>query len=408
MLSSILSEAGYKTGLYTSPHLVKVNERMRINGADITDEDLILAAEAVKEAVAGMEDAPTEFEVITAMAFWYYAREKCDIVVLEVGLGGRLDATNVIACPEAAVIVNLGLEHTDVLGDTLAKIAGEKAGVIKPGTAAVAYRSDDEALDVLKAVCAERDVPLRVARFDDIVPRSRSLLGQSFDWREYRNLTLGLPGEYQLFNAVTALETALVLRDRGWNIPDEAIRMGLANVRWEARFELLSADPLFLADGAHNPQCVQALADSLDSFLPGQKVVFLTGVLADKDYPWMLSLLMPRARSFVCLTPDSPRALSREDLAAYLTEHGQTAQACETAAEGILTALTVADGAPVVACGSLYMMGEIRHAFPKAKKKYLRRTPPECPLHAQRPLSAPNRSPCGRIPACSSCQGNNP
>ncbi len=373
VLSSILSAAGYKTGMYTSPHLVKVNERMRINGADISDEDLILAAEAVKDAVTGMEDAPTEFEVITAMAFWYYAREKCDIVVLEVGLGGRLDATNVIGSPEAAVIVNLGLEHTETLGDTLAKIAAEKAGIIKSGSAVVAYRSEDEALDVIKTVCADRGVPLQVARFDSIVPRTRSLLGQTFDWEGYRDLVLGLPGEYQLFNAVTALETALVLRYRGWDISDEAIRKGLADARWEARFELLSREPLFLADGAHNPQCVEALAKSLDAFLPGEKVVFLTGVLADKDYPWMLAQLMPRARSFVCLTPDSPRALSNEALAEYLRQHGQEARTCGTAGEGILAALNEADGAPVVACGSLYMMGEIRAAFPKAKKKFLRK-----------------------------------
>lgn len=373
VLSSILSAAGYKSGLYTSPHLVKVNERMRVNGEDISDEDLILAAEAVKAAVTGMDDCPTEFEIITAMAFWYFAREKCDIVVLEVGLGGRLDATNVIDAPEAAVIVNLGLEHTDVLGDTLAKIAGEKAGILKSGCAAVAYRSEDEALDVIKSVCAERDIPLRVARFEALTPRSRSLKGQCFDWLGYENLTLSLPGEYQLYNAVTALETTLVLRERGWDIPDDALRRGLAGVKWEARFELLSEHPLFLADGAHNPQCTAALAESLDRFLPGEKVVFLTGVLADKDYPQMMGLLMPRARSFVCLTPDSHRALSNEDLAAYLRSHGQQAVTCGSAADGIVTALRQADGAPVVACGSLYMMGDIRAAFPQAKKQFLRK-----------------------------------
>ena len=371
VLSSILCSAGYKTGLYTSPHLVKVNERMRVNGEDMPDEDLILAAEAVKAAVTGMADSPTEFEIITAMAFWYFARERCDIVVLEVGLGGRMDATNVIDPPEVAVIVNLGLEHTDVLGDTLAKIAGEKAGILKSGCAAVAYRSEDEALDVIKAVCAERSIPLRVARFETLVPRNRSLKGQSFDWGEYENLTLSLPGEYQLYNAVTALEAALALRERGWSISDDALRRGLAEAKWEARFELLSEHPLFLADGAHNPQCTAALAESLDRFLPGKKVVFLTGVLADKDYKDMLSDLAPCFAKIYTVTPNCPRALSAEELQKEARFHTD-AEAADSVASAIRKAVDYADEnnlAGVVVCGSLYLAAEARPLLLKEAEK---------------------------------------
>ena len=373
LLAAILQEAGYKTGLYTSPHLFRVNERFRINGIDCTDEELILSAEAVKAAADAMVDQPTEFEIITAMAFWYYARKKCDVVVLEVGLGGRIDATNVIPAPEVAVITNLGLEHTEILGDTIEKIAFEKAGIIKPGCTAVAYRSESAALEVLRRVCAERGVPLTVARFDGISVTDRSLRGQTFSWEDHTDLRLRLLGDHQLCNAVTVLETVAALRERGWMISRDAVYAGMEKAQWEARFEVLSEDPLFIADGAHNPQCVEALRDSLRQLLPERKVVFLTGVLADKDYEHMMSMLLPFADSFVCLTPDSPRALDKEALAELLTGKGFPCETADTVERGIVKALLRAQGKPVVACGSLYMMGDIRSSFPRAKKLWQRK-----------------------------------
>ena len=361
MLASILAAAGYKTGLYTSPHLVRVNERFRINGSDIPDAALCRAAEAVKEAADGMADAPTEFEILTAMGFWYFAAENCDAVVLEVGLGGRLDATNVIAAPEAAVIANIGLEHTAILGHTLPEIAREKAGIIKPGTTAVTYPVNTAVDAVYREMCAERGAAWHPAAFDTLREREHSLAGQRFDYKEEKDLTLHLLGTHQLHNAALVIETIGVLRQKGWSIPESALREGLSSARWEARFELLHSHPTVIADGAHNPQCVEALARSLDEYLPGQKVIFLVGVLADKDYEAMLARLLPYGKKFFCLTPDSPRALGADDLSAYLRGKGADAVSCATAEDGVRRAIEESGGeTPVVACGSLYLMGEVR------------------------------------------------
>lgn len=364
MLASILTAAGYKTGLYTSPHLVRVNERFRVNGADMSDAALCRAAAAVKAAADSMADAPTEFEILTAMAFWYFAEEKCDIVVLEVGLGGRLDATNVIRSPECAVITNIGLEHTAVLGSTLPEIAGEKAGIIKAGTTAVTYPVNGAVDAVYREKCAGLGATWRSAAFDALYARKHSLTGQTFDYKDEKALTLRLLGAHQLRNAALALEAVNVLREKGRHISEAALREGLAAAHWEARFELLCAAPPFIADGAHNPQCVEALAQSLDEYLPEQKVLFLLGVLADKDYEAMLTRLLPYGKAFFCLTPDSPRALRADELCACLRERGAAAEVCASAAEGVRRVLAESGGeTPVVACGSLYLMGEIREAL---------------------------------------------
>lgn len=363
MLAAILAAAGQKTGLYTSPHLVRVNERFRINGADISDAALCRAAEAVKEASDGMADAPTEFEILTAMAFWYFADARCDIVVLEVGLGGRLDATNVIAPPEAAVIANIGLDHTAIFGTTLPEIAREKAGIIKPGTTAVTYTVNDAVDAVYASVCAAQGAAWRPVRFERLRAREHSLAGQTFDYKAEKDLTLHLLGGHQLRNAALAIETVDVLREKGWSIPESALREGLVAARWEARFELLRTHPAVLADGAHNPQCVEALAHTLEEYLPGRRVLFLLGVLADKDYETMLARLLPFGEKFFCLTPDSPRALDADALCAYLRAKGADAVACTAAEDGVRRALAESRGeTPVVACGSLYLMGEIREA----------------------------------------------
>lgn len=364
LLESILRAAGYKTGLTTSPHLVRVHERFRINGADISDAALCRAAEAVKAAADGMADAPTEFEILTAMAFWIFAEERCDIVILEVGLGGRLDATNVIRAPEAAVITNLALEHTAVLGDTLPKIAAEKAGIVKPGTTVVTYPVDAAADEVYRAVCTERGALWRRVSFDTLREQEHSLMGQRFDYGGETGLVLHLLGAHQCRNAALAVETVRVLREKGWRISEAALREGLETARWEARFEVLRHSPPVIADGAHNPQCVDALCDALDAYLPGEKVLFLLGVLGDKDYAAMLTRLLPFGRKFFCLTPDSPRALAAGDLCETLRAMGAAAEVCASPEEGVRRAFAESGGkTPIVACGSLYLMGEVREAL---------------------------------------------
>ena len=231
MLASILRAAGYTTGLFTSPYLERFAERMQVNGVPVPDAEFAAVCEALQPCIAAMDDPPTEFELVTAAAMLWFRRRGCDVVVLEVGLGGRLDATNVIAAPACAVITNIGLDHTEILGGTLAQIAREKAGILKPGTCAVSYPQTPEVRAVLHEICAQRGIPLTEADASAIVPLTDSVDGQTFAYRgtEY---ALPLLGAHQLRNAAVALETVAALRARGWRIPDAAVHAGLAQVRW--------------------------------------------------------------------------------------------------------------------------------------------------------------------------------
>lgn len=362
MLSSVLSVAGYKVGLYTSPHLISYCERMKINGIDISEENFSLLAEKVISCAKRMHDTPTEYELLTAMAFLWFTRQKCDIVVLEVGLGGRLDATNVIPAPEVAVIMNIGLEHTEILGNTLAEIAEEKAGIIKDGCVVVTYPGTPEVEHTYAEICTQKYANLQKVRFEDLAIQTENIDGQCFRWKDLSNLNIRLLGKHQARNAAVALETLAILQKRGWNISEQAIRNGLSSAQWPARLEVLQREPLFLLDGAHNPQCAQALADSLRALLPNEKFIFIVGVLADKDYPSVLGKLMPLAQEFICLTPSSDRALSAKELAGYLIDRGASATYHNNIACGIQAALSLAkDSGSIVAFGSLYLAGDIRN-----------------------------------------------
>ena len=364
MLDSVLRNAGYKTGLYTSPYIQTFCERIRVNGEDIPGDALAHITGQVRDAAEDMDDHPSQFELVTAIAMMYFFRQNCDIVVLEVGMGGELDSTNAIDSPEVAVITNIGLEHTEYLGDTLEKIAATKAGIIKPGCHAVCYDGDPAVTAIIKHVCMEKNVPLHCVDFRGLKPVSRSLDGQTFIWngKEY---PLSLPGTHQLYNATTALETVAALRIRGWDISDKAVVDGLNHVRWPARFECISRKPLVILDGGHNPQCAEALAASIRELLPGRKIVFLVGILADKDYPKVMEPLLPLAQEFICLTPRNDRALSADDLAEYLTKKSAQAVACAEIDAGIQAALDAVDeDGAIIAFGSLYLVGAIRTHFP--------------------------------------------
>ena len=364
MLSSILQHAGYKTGLYTSPYIVSFNERIQINGENIPDEALCQITEAVKPLADSMDDKPTEFELVTAIGFAYFAREHCDVVVCEVGMGGEFDATNVILPPEAAVICNIGLDHTEVLGDTLEKIAATKSGIIKPGCDAVCYRESESVEAVIQARCDKVGATLHEADFAALRPVSHSLEGQVFSWNRFENLRLPLLGEHQLKNAAVVLTTADALRARGWNITDDDIRAGLADVTWPGRFELARRDPLFIIDGGHNPQCIEALTRNIREYLPNRPLTVLTGVLADKDYACMYESVAPFAREFITVTPPNPRALDGEKLAEYLQQFGRPVIPCAEIETGVRTAIAHAGKDGVVLCyGSLYMIGDIKAAL---------------------------------------------
>ena len=364
MVASILRKAGYKTGLYTSPYLIRFNERIQINGEQISDADICELTEYVKPFAESIFERPTEFEMVTAIGFEYFARHKCDIVVCEVGMGGEFDATNVIPAPEAAVICNIGLDHTEVLGDTLEKIAGAKAGIIKPGCDAVLYRERPSVEAVFEERCKALNAPLHKADFDSLHLLSHSLEGQVFDWERFHALRLPLLGEHQLHNAAVALTTARVLQKRGWKITDEQIRDGIESVRWPGRFELMRKDPMFIIDGGHNPQCIEALVKNIRDYLPGRELTVLTGVLGDKDFHCMYRDVAQYAKEFITITPANPRALTAEKLADYLRQFGKPVTACDVVADGVRLAIEHAGKDGVVLCyGSLYMIGDIDAAL---------------------------------------------
>ena len=366
MLSSILEEAGYRVGLYTSPFINRFNERMQVNHQPIPDEELAALTEYVRPYADAMADSPTEFELITALAMVWFARQKCDIVVLEVGMGGELDSTNIIDVPEAAVIAAMGLDHVKELGPTMADIARAKAGIIKEGGRVVSYGGNPEADEVIAAVCRARNASLCQPDFSAIVPGDFSLEGQTFSYKGWRGLRIPLVGAYQMNNAAVVLETVEVLRQRGWNISDEAVRQGLADTRWPARFEVLRRDPVFIVDGGHNPHGIRATAESLRRLFPGRKITFVTGVMADKDVEHILGLIVPLADQFFTVRPDNPRAMDAGELAARIEAMGAKATACASVRDGVDRAIQ-AEGPHGVACalGSLYMSGEVRSCFGK-------------------------------------------
>ena len=360
MTASILQKAGYKVGLYTSPHIYRFHERIRVNGLDISDEDLAAITEYVKPHAQAMADHPTEFELVFCIAIEYFRRAGCDIVVLEVGMGGAMDATNTIGVPEVAVITNIGLDHTGFLGDTVEQIATEKCGIFKEGGSAVVYRSTPGVEAVFETMAAERNVTLKKADFDSLVSVSHSLEGQVFDCGNRKALELPLLGEHQLHNASVVLSIADTLIEKGWAITEAHIRQGLKEVSWPGRFHIVKRDPLFIVDGGHNPQCLESLVQNIIDYLPGRKIVALTGVLADKDYGQMYKPVMPYIHQFVCITPPNDRKLEAKELAKHLTAAGAKAQAAESIPQGVAMAQSLAGKDGVVLCfGSLYSIGTI-------------------------------------------------
>ena len=364
MTASILRKAGYKVGLYTSPYIYRFNERMQINGEQIPDQELAEITQWVKPLAQSMTESPTEFELVSCIAFEYFKRNNCDIVVLEVGMGGAMDSTNVIDCPEVAVITNIGLDHTDVLGKTVEEIAFTKAGIFKEGGNAVIYRSSESVEAVFEKVCAERNVSLKKADFDGLKLLSHGLEGQVFDCGERKALELPLLGDHQLHNAAVVLGVVDTLIEKGWKITEENVRDGLKTVSWPGRFDIMRKDPLFIIDGGHNPQCIEALVKNIQDYLTDRKVIVLTGVLADKDYADMYKPVMPLVQEFVCITPPNPRKLDAGLLAQYLIDAGAEATAYETITEGVVAAREKAGTDGVILCfGSLYSIGSIKEAL---------------------------------------------
>ncbi len=370
MTASILQKAGYRVGLYTSPYIYRFHERMQVNGVEISDGDLIAVTEFVRPLAQSMDQKPTEFELVCCIAFEYFVRQNCDIVVLEVGMGGAMDATNVIDTPEVAVITNIGLDHTEYLGNTLEEIAATKAGIFKENGHAVIYRGSPSVEKVFEDICAQKHIQLEKADFEGLVLHSHGLEGQVFDCGSRKGLQLPLLGSHQLKNAAVVLRIVDTLQQIGWRISEENVRAGLQQVEWPGRFDIVGREPLFIINGGHNPQCFEALIDNIRDYLPGKKLIALTGVLADKDYADMYRPIMPYVDRFVCITPPNPRKLEAMELAKHLQQAGAEAQAAESIEAGVTLARSLAGKDGVVLCfGSLYTIGATRDALLEIENK---------------------------------------
>ncbi len=363
MLHSILKNAGYRTGLYVSPYIRNFNERFQINGPIENDALAAIMTEIRPFADAMTDDPPTEFELITAAAFLWFARSGCDYVVLETGMGGRLDSTNVIREPVLSVITGIDLDHTAYLGDTPEKVAAEKAGIIKAGRPCVVGACRGEGARVIAEAAGRLSAPLSAVRYDALSDVRTSLDGTdfSFDGAPYR---VSLCGAYQARNGAAVLTAVEALRKIGIAIPEDAVRAGLAATVWPGRFEVLSRDPVIVYDGGHNPQGVTACVESVRRIFGEEQVLVLTGVMADKDVREMAELLAPIAKKVFTVTPDNPRAMSADALCEVYRAAGVSVEPFASVKAGVFAAAEESrrSGVPLLAVGSLYMYGEVADA----------------------------------------------
>ena len=367
MTESILRHAGYKVGLFTSPYIVEFNERMRIDGENISNDELCELVEIVKPVAEKMSDKPTEFELITALAFLYFKRNNCDVVVLECGLGGRLDATNIINDPILSVITGIALDHTSILGNTVGEIAAEKAGIIKIGIPVLWCGSDPDADKVISDKAEELGAPMTRVDRSTLKIKEMTLGGTTFDFGGRENLSLSLLGTYQPLNATNVLSVIDILKKSGYDIPERAVYDGLKAVKWPARFEIISNEPLIIADGGHNPEGIDSAVSSIERYFGDERVAIITGVMADKDYRYMANRIASVARMVFCLTPDNPRALKAEEYSSVFKGLGTDAVACGSVEGAVSSAIKWAreNNAAIVSLGSLYMYCEVREAVKK-------------------------------------------
>ena len=361
MLDSVLRHASYKVGLFTSPYIREFTERIRVQGENIPKDALAEITSYVQPIADAMEDKPTEFELITAIGLEYFKRSGCDVVVLEAGMGGRLDSTNIIESSLLSVITGVSLDHTAYLGDTVEKIAAEKAGVIKRGGVAMYCGSDESVKTIVKAKADEMGASFVNPDKSGISINSCDLDGCSFDIGEWKNVKISLLGLYQPDNASNVLFAVEQLRGLGMNIPDKAVYEGLLSARWPARFEVLSKNPLVIFDGAHNPEGIDAAVESIKYYFGEEKVCVLTGVMRDKDYEYVSSRLSEIANRAFCIKPDNPRALDAEEYARVLEGKGVVSSHHKSVEVAFSEAVEyAAKNKKVLVClGSLYMYEQV-------------------------------------------------
>ena len=368
LIAAVLAESGYKTGLFISPYVLEFRERFMINGEMIAPQTLADITERLFPVIEEMKEEGkiiTEFEFVLAIALTWYAEEGCDVVVLETGLGGRFDATNIIDTPLVSVITSISLDHTRILGDTYGKIAFEKCGIIKEGGTTVTYADQKaEAMEVIKNIAAERNNKFYIADTSNTEILNTDIKGTEFRFtRNGKNLDLfiRLIGEHQVKNACTALYALDVLRKKWLMIPDSAVKNGFAKVSFPARLEVLQKQPLVLLDGAHNPGGTAALAKALKKYLDGTRKVGIVGMLADKDVETALSVLLPLFDEIIAVAPDNDRKMPPETLAKIVKPYCAKVTPIHDLEEAYHTALTkTGENDALVIFGSLYLAADMR------------------------------------------------
>ncbi|MGI6038618.1 MAG: bifunctional folylpolyglutamate synthase/dihydrofolate synthase [Eubacteriales bacterium] len=365
MMGSVLITAGYKTGLFISPYLERFNERMQINNTPISDDDLVRFTQKTKNHIQDMLDKgmlhPTEFELLTAMAFDYWAHNKCDFVSLEVGMGGRLDATNVIDPPEVAMIMSISFDHTRYLGDSLSQIAWEKCGIVKPGSDVVCYiHQNNEALEKIRDICEERNANFILPSEDELRVIDTGLFGSRFSYNGIET-TVPLMGIHQVYNAISVIEAGRALAARGYNVTDEIIAKGIAQTQWVGRLEQVFESPYCVIDAAHNEDSVRALTTAVDKLFENREIITVMGMLADKDYEYCIPEVARRSSKFVATTPDSPRALDAKSAAEIAEKYCDDVVTEPSIEKAVDKAFEMAgENGMVLICGSLYLIGEAK------------------------------------------------
>lgn len=372
-VSTVFKEAGYRTGRYISPTLFSYREKIQVNERFIGREDLARLTAKVKKAAEEMKNSgkgsPTIFEIETALAFLYFVEQKCDIVILETGLGGALDATNVITTSVMEVITSISMDHMEFLGDTLGKIALQKAGIIKPHTAVVSAMQETEATEVILDVCRKKECICNMVDPKQIEHISYGCDGQSFSYKNWNNIKISLMGSYQIKNAALALEAIEALRELGYQLNDNAVYQGMKKAVWKGRFTIISKEPFIIMDGAHNQAAAEELVRSLKLYYPGKKFYYIFGMFRDKDYHQVIRLTAPLAEYIITVeTPENPRALSAEELKKAVAEVNPSVEAAGSLRMAVNQVMEQIDkDAVIVIFGSLSFLGEAEMAVNRYK-----------------------------------------
>jgi dihydrofolate synthase / folylpolyglutamate synthase len=369
-ITKILQTSGYNVGLYTSPYLETFTERIRVNGYNIPEEEVASIVTLIKTKIDEMVregySYPTEFEIVTAMAFYYYNKQKVDYVVLEVGMGGRYDATNVINRSLVSVITPVSLDHIDALGDTIGKIAYEKAGIIKENGLVIIHPQEEEAQNVIREVCREKNAKYITVDTKNIEILKSTIESQIFNCevleKKYNNIEICLIGEHQINNSIVALNVIEILKDKhNLKISDDDVLKGLNETRWPGRIEKIQDNPVFIIDGAHNEDGANSLAKSIDKHFKDKDITLIIGMLKDKDIDSVLQILIPRCNKVITTTPDNPRALSPEELKEKIQRYNKQVIALDSIEKAVYYALENSHKDEVIiSAGSLYMIGTIR------------------------------------------------